>query len=535
MDKTEKDRKKRKLIRQAEDKALCLFAFLIFFILICLFLSCFFSAIFPQNNFLILKKKSVWSFLLYSTEESFLSTLLALILAFPFSFFISKRSFPGKKVLQSFSAIPLSLPALVISLGFISLYGMNGSVNLFLKSILKTEKVPLNFLYSFWGIVIIQGFYNFPLVMTGIADVWKKLDTSEEKAARLLGSSKLKTFFTVTVPKLFPAIISSLIPVFIFSYFSFVIVLLFGKIGKSTLEVAVYHSAKNLLDFKSARSLALLETLSLLFFLSIFRSLEKKSASYKNSLSQNESDAKKIDKKELVILFLLLIPVFFFFILPLLSVFIKALKGSFFVLKSKVFYRALINTIITGLFTSFFSTTAGLFSSLAIYRLDTKKKIFFKNLFMIPLCVSSVILGFGMTELFHETNPLILILCQSSLYWPFAFTLIFSSLEKTEKEIFNSAILLSNPQRAVRQVMLSYAKNGIYSALAFTFTMSAGDSVLPLILSIRDFDTLALFTFRLASSYRIKEACFSGIIMTFICSLSFAAETAFKKKYMIKK
>jgi thiamine transport system permease protein len=52
--------------------------------------------------------------------------------------------------------------------------------------------------------------------------------------------------------------------------------------------------------------------------------------------------------------------------------------------------------------------------------------------------------------------------------------------------------------------------------------MSAGDATLPLVLALQKFDTLSLFTYRLAGSYRFPEACASGLVLGLICMTVFS-------------
>ena len=82
------------------------------------------------------------------------------------AFFSAKRSFPFRNVFLSFYAIPLCLPALLVALGYVSFFGMQGSVNSILTKIFHIK--PVTFLYSFSGIVFVQGFYNFPIIMKNV-------------------------------------------------------------------------------------------------------------------------------------------------------------------------------------------------------------------------------------------------------------------------------------------------------------------------------------------------------------------------------
>jgi len=134
------------------------------------------------------------------------------------------------------------------------------------------------------------------------------------------------------------------------------------------------------------------------------------------------------------------------------------------------------------------------------------------------MAISSVVLGFIITSLLFalrlQANLFILSLCQAFLFWPFAFRQIQFSLDAIPQAIDEVALMLS-PSLLYRvyKIYLPLLKTGIISALSFSFAMSLGDASLPLLLAIPNIQTLSLFTYRLAGSYRFAEACASGSII----------------------
>ena len=134
------------------------------------------------------------------------------------------------------------------------------------------------------------------------------------------------------------------------------------------------------------------------------------------------------------------------------------------------------------------------------------------------MAISSVVLGFIITNLLFalrlQANLFILSLCQAFLFWPFAFRQIQFSLDGIPQAIDEAALMLS-PSLLYRilKIYLPLLKTGLVSALSFSFAMSLGDASLPLLLAIPNIQTLSLFTYRLAGSYRFAEACASGSII----------------------
>ena len=56
----------------------------------------------------------------------------------------------------------------------------------------------------------------------------------------------------------------------------------------------------------------------------------------------------------------------------------------------------------------------------------------------------------------------------------------------------------------------------LLSSFAYCFAISLGDATMPLMLSIPEFNTLALYTYRLAGSYRFSQACACGGIVALL-------------------
>ena len=309
--------------------------------------------------------------ILFTFEESLASVFVSVLVGLPLAFFVARRKFPGRRFLLSLSGIPFCVPTLIMALGYISTFGMAGTVNRALMGLLGLKEPPLTFLYSFWGIVLTQGFYNFPLVMVTVADSWASLDTSEEDSARLLGAGEFKVFRTVTLFKLLPAVTSAAIPVFLYCFFSFIIIMMFGAVGATTLEVAVYHAGRSVLDFRSAALLALIETGCAFVVLMLYSLFEKKGLRSTGLSFDGIKEAQQpVRKGERPLALCAGLMTAAFFLLPVASIVVSTFLSrnsgrTFFTFKAwahlfkmKGFYNSLRNTVWVGFFSSVLATAA---------------------------------------------------------------------------------------------------------------------------------------------------------------------------------
>nr|WP_303936098.1 iron ABC transporter permease [Treponema denticola] len=470
----------------------------------------------------------------FTVSQAFFSAALACTVGFAAAYFCARKNFRGRKFLMALSSVPLCVPAIIVALSFIIFFGNNGILNSFLKSLLNQDEPPVNFVFSMTGVIIIHGFYNFPLAMKTISQVWERLSEDEPNAALLLGASKFRIFKTITFPALLNSIAVSFLLIFLFCFFSFIIILLFGGIALTTLEVELYKAARTKLDMNLAAKIALTEISAALILILIYSNLQKKMRVQNENLKgiRERTSIKGFGQKTFfsftifIIILFLIAPLFSIFLHSTYNVNYTSIFNKFFYFKawkniflSRTFWTALWTSIKIGILTALVSLIASLFFAY-ITVFYNRRKIYAVP--YLPLAVSSVMLGFGWLLLKPNGTELILIFAQSSLAWPFAWTQIQTSLLRIPQNIINAAVLLSPDKKtAFFKVIVPLCKKGIFSALAFVFAISAGDASLPIVLNIPRFNNLALLIFDYASSYRFVESSAVAVVLSLITGFVF--------------
>ncbi|MCR4742743.1 MAG: iron ABC transporter permease [Treponema sp.] len=484
----------------------------------------------------------------FTINQALCSTVLALLIALPAAFFCARRQFAGRRFLLSLSAVPFCLPALIIALGYVTFLGLNGGLNRFLILIFGLKEAPVKLLYSFAGLIIAQAFYNFPMIMKNVSDAWERLPQNQAESARLLGAGEFRIFRTITIFQLLPSIASSSMLVFIYCFLSFILVLLFGGIGNSTLEVEIYKTARSTLDYKYLLSLALFESIVLILIITLYCLLEAKSAKRTKGLTDKIYVKREKIRgwKEILSFSLTMFFILLFFIAPLLGILVNAFTSSKSgagwpsletfarVIKSKSFWPSVKSTFLVGIASAFLSTVLAFIYSCFLRLKENKnpEKSYgaLKVLPMLPMAISSVVLGVIITRLVSRGSPIHLIFLQAFLNWPLAFRIIYLNLSKISDECISSALVISkNRLDVIRRIILPLSIRSLISAFGFTFSVSAGDTTLPLVLGIPKFNTLSLFTYGLAASYRFNEACAAGLILSIICIITFSFGNIQKK------
>ena len=125
--------------------------------------------------------------------------LLSLVVTFPLGLLVgwllAKRAFPGKTFLNTLVMLPLVLPPLVSGYLLLILLGKHGFIGRFIYQTFGIEIV-----FSELAVVIAVSVISFPLLVRGIVTGMEAVPLELENAARTLGASPIKVFFTITLP-----------------------------------------------------------------------------------------------------------------------------------------------------------------------------------------------------------------------------------------------------------------------------------------------------------------------------------------------
>lgn len=140
-----------------------------------------------------------------------MATFVTTLIAVPLAFMIARLDFPSKLLLIGLAALPLVLPSFVGAYALLLLLGRSGVVTQALNAV----GVPFGSIYGTPGIVTVYALTLYPYVLLPTVAGFKAIDASVEEAAQNLGSSRLRTFWTVTLPIVIPSILSGALLVFI--------------------------------------------------------------------------------------------------------------------------------------------------------------------------------------------------------------------------------------------------------------------------------------------------------------------------------
>lgn len=150
-----------------------------------------------------------WQAVFLSLKVSSLAVVCSLPLGILMAWILVRCRFPGKSLLDSIIHLPLVLPPVVIGYLLLVVMGRRGVVGEWLY-----HWFGFSFSFSWHGAVLASAVVAFPLMVRAIRMSLEAVDTKLELAARTLGASPWRVFFTITLPLSVPGIIVGIVLAF---------------------------------------------------------------------------------------------------------------------------------------------------------------------------------------------------------------------------------------------------------------------------------------------------------------------------------
>ena len=179
-----------------------------------------------------------WEAVRLSLKVGFWSTAFSLPVGFFLAYVLARRDFPLKILLNGIVYLPLVLPPVVTGLILLMLFGTQGPAGRFLENVFG---VTIAFRWT--GAALAAAVMGLPLMVRAMRLSIEAVDTRLEHAARTLGATWWRAFFTVTLPLSLPGIIAGAILSFAKSFgeFGATITFVSNIPGETqTLPIAIY-------------------------------------------------------------------------------------------------------------------------------------------------------------------------------------------------------------------------------------------------------------------------------------------------------
>lgn len=473
----------------------------------------------------VIKSESLRKIIAFTFIQATISTLLTVIVGIPGAYVLYRYRFTGRGLVRALVTVPFVLPTMVVASAFLALG-------------VKT---------SFGAILVAHIFFNYAVVVRTVGGLWAHLDHRTEIAAQVLGASKIKTFIHITLPALRPAILASGAICFLFTFTSFGIILILGGPSRATLETEIYRQTAQLLDFKTAAGLSVVQLIAVTGVLLITSRLITRQNIALGLVPADRTPRVRTRQQRLLLLsnlsFMALL-----LGLPMATLIIRSFSTptGF----GLAYYRALgtlradsvlfvppveaiKNSIVIAVISAVIAVTVGGLAAHAIIRYGQA----LNTALTIPLGVSAVTVGFGFLITF-DTAPfnfrsswLLLPFAHALIAIPFvvrAITPILSSIDPRLREAAKT--LGANPLQVWREVDLPISARAYLVGAGFAIAISLGEFGATAFLARPDRPTLPVVIARLLSqpgelNFGAALAA-SSVLMVLVAGAIFAIERA---------
>jgi thiamine transport system permease protein len=484
----------------------------------------------------------------FTVYQAFLSTVSSVLLGLPGAYLLANYEFRGKSVVKAVTTVPFVLPSIIVVLGFVIFFGNSGLLNQLFMGAFGLEEPPLRVLYSLGAIVLAHTFYNFPICIRLVSAVWSRINPNLERAAKSLGARGMKLFFNTTLPQIMPGIYAAAALIFIFCFTSFAIILVLGGGPQySTIEVEIYRLAKVSLDLKAASALAIWESVLAVLFMYIYIRLQRKVSFPEHvQLRYERPPLRSLMGKPSGVLVVLYLALSFVIIVgPMLAAvrysFLKragwagelsytfewyrrilySLTGS---TVTVPYLRVIRNSLFFGLMAVLLSLPLGTLIAYIMVRRERFLGGLFESFAMLPLGISTIILGLGYIRA-YQSFPLnisgswyAIAFAHTVIAYPFVLRTTTAVFRKINPRLIQASVSLgANRWRTFWRIELPLIKSGIIAGATFAFAISIGEINATLMLYNPELTTMPIAIYRLISSYNFFAACALGTVLMAIC------------------
>jgi sulfate transport system permease protein len=156
----------------------------------------------PAHFWEVVSSPRVVASLRLSFGASLLAALINAFFGLLVAWVLTRYRFPGKGVVDAMVDLPFALPTAVAGIALTTLYAPNG----WLGEVLGRAGITVAF--TPLGVVVALTFIGLPFVVRTLQPVLEDLDREVEQAALTLGATPLQAFLRVTLPALWPTMLT---------------------------------------------------------------------------------------------------------------------------------------------------------------------------------------------------------------------------------------------------------------------------------------------------------------------------------------
>lgn len=156
----------------------------------------------------LLMSQSALDALWLSLRTAFTATLICIVLGVPLALVLARTDFHGRNFVRVIVLVPLVIPPVVAGILLTEAFGRRGLIGEHLSA------MGFEIAFSSAAVVLAQTFVALPFMVTTLESHLVSAGSGYERVAQSLGASRWRTFTTITLPLLWPGLLSGTVLTF---------------------------------------------------------------------------------------------------------------------------------------------------------------------------------------------------------------------------------------------------------------------------------------------------------------------------------
>jgi iron(III) transport system permease protein len=350
------------------------------------------------------------SVLFNTFEYGFGASFLSIGLATPYAWLVARTDVPGKRLFRTGGISRITIPLLGEAFAWIFLFSPTiGLINVGFDRLFGVTFTLFN-IYSIWGLILAWGIGGIPFAFLALEPAFESVESSMEESSRVAGAGSIRTFATVTLRLVIPALLSVFLLVALGGLENFDYPLIIGSQAHIvTLATQVYNLV-GLNEYPLAAAYGIYFLLVTVVILAVYLWVTRRSyrfAVVKGNVSRHT--LVKLGRWKWVSFAFLSFVFFISLVLPVVTLVLVSLVRNYTVsgganpfatltlqnyidaLSLPVFQQATINSIVLSVLSGFFATILGAMMSYVLIKGRERGKNVLYFISHLPLAFPGVV------------------------------------------------------------------------------------------------------------------------------------------------
>ncbi|PYO02946.1 MAG: ABC transporter permease [Candidatus Rokuibacteriota bacterium] len=421
------------------------------------------------------------------------ASLIGLVLGAPMAWAVSRTNMPLRGVVRAGVLGAFVTPGFVLAVAWILLAGPNaGLLNKLWIALTGASRGILD-VYTMTGLVLVSVASTFPLAFLLVYNTLEMMSSDVEEAARVLGAGTARVTWTVTLPLALPAIVASVILMFLET------IILYGVPAMIGVPARIYVLTTqlfSLFEWPPRIGLAAAISLPLLLVTAALLVIQRRLLARRSFATNRGKGGRRrlVDLGALrwvafalcglVLLFTLVLPYAVIVWASVSKVWVRALASASFTLDHYRFvlfeFTSGSQSIWNSLVTAVIAATIGVVIAVIVAYLAERRIVRHAGLLsflaMAPLVIPGMVFAVGLFAAYSQRPVVlygtlwILMLAYLTKFLPFAYMSCHAAVQSVYPELEHAAnVLGASRARALRDITVPMIKAGLLGGWILIF------------------------------------------------------------------